>query len=167
MGNFPTPVPIAKDSGDESVVQRLSIIALNILEEMSYLRHLSQQKSLKKKTRQAIQEEKHIFSKKKKKVTFPLSKMTPGNQCNLAGELSNSNKGINLCFKIYQKLQVKSERLLGVEQFPQYFVIVKKGKPEMRIDEIPPQDIIYMTIIFSLLKTYFWEFFKEYQGVHS
>lgn len=45
VGSFLTPVPIAKDSGDESVVQRLSIIALNILGEMSYLRHLSQKKS--------------------------------------------------------------------------------------------------------------------------
>lgn len=63
-------------------------------------------------------------------MTFPLSKMTQGNQCNLAGELSNSNKGINLCFKIYQKSLVKSESFLEVEQFSQSFVTVKKGEPE-------------------------------------
>lgn len=87
--------------------------------------------------------------------------MTPGNQCNLAGELSNRNKGINLCFKIYQKLLVKSESLLGEEQLSQSFIIVKKGKPEMRTEEIPPQDIISMTIIFPLLKTYLWKFLRN------
>lgn len=51
----------------------------------------------------------------KDNVTFPLSKMTSGNQYNLAGELSNSNKEINLCFKIWQKLLVKSESPLGME----------------------------------------------------
>lgn len=83
-------------------------------------------------------------------MTFPLSKMTPENQYNLAGELSNSNKGINLCFKMDQKSLVKYKSLLGVEQFSQSFVTVKKGEPEMRIEETPHQNIISFTVIFPL-----------------
>lgn len=96
-----------------------------------------------------IQEKKHIFSKKNN-MTFPLSKMTPENQYNLAGELSNSNNGINLCFKMDQKSLVKYKSLLGVEQFSQSSVTVKKREPEMRIEETPHQNIISFMVIFPL-----------------
>lgn len=52
--------------GRWKVIQRLSIIALNILGKMSYLRHLSQKKGWKKRENQAsdTEGEKHIFTAK-------------------------------------------------------------------------------------------------------
>lgn len=49
---------------------------------------------------------------------------------------------------------MKSESLLGVEQFSESFVTVNKKEPEMRTEEIPHRDIIFITIIVPLLKIY-------------
>ena len=48
---------------------------------------------------------------------------------------------------------MKSESLLGVEQFSESFVTVNKKEPEMRIEEIPHRDI-FITITVPLLKIY-------------
>ena len=94
VGNFLTSIPIVKDSGDERIVQRLSFIALNILWKVIYHETEAEKRKPGKWYRR-----KNI-SWAKNNMTFPVSKMTPGNQYNLAGELSDSNKGINLCFKV-------------------------------------------------------------------
>lgn len=49
VGSFLTSVFMVKDSGYKRTIQRLSIIALNILGKCLILKHLPQKKSLKKR----------------------------------------------------------------------------------------------------------------------